>query len=274
MVPIAKNIKTVIIIALLLQAALLVGQVLVQGQTVTSQNTSPVKIEMVKIPGGTHKRFLKEDSLRTVKVKAFMLGKFAITNAQFLQFVKHNPEWAKSTAKRIYCDENYLKHWKKDLEPGSECMPNAPVTDVSWFAAQAFAKWAGYRLPALNEWEYAAAAKCEDKNISLDNLILQWYSKPGNAMIPAVGSVYKNKLGVYDMFGLIWEWVSNFNSVIMQSDSRTGQQEERNLFCGTGSQNPEDAKNYAAYMRYAFRNSLKGNYTVSNLGFRVAADCK
>ena len=45
---------------------------------------------------------------------------------------------------------------------------------------------------------------------------------------------------------------------------------DRNLFCAGGSVGATDVSNYAAYMRYAFRASLKANYAVANLGFRCA----
>jgi formylglycine-generating enzyme required for sulfatase activity len=234
---------------------------------------SSVSDSMIKIPAGTYKAFLKKDSLKTIEVKAFLLGKYAVTNADFLQFVKAHPQWAKTKASPLYCDENYLRQWKSDLDIGDNRLLNTPVTDISWFAAQAYCKWKGGRLPTLNEWEYAALAPPENISVSsMDKLILSWYSKPNDAIPQSVGAVYKNKFGLYDMFGLVWEWVYDFNSVMLQGDSRTGQEKEKNLFCGTGSLNAEDSRNYAAYMRYAFRNSLKGNYTVRNLGFRVAKD--
>src|SRR5690606_4017924 len=100
--------------------------------------------------------------------------------------------------------------------------------------------------------------------------ILDWYSKPTPTQLPSVQSSHKNSLGVYGLHGLIWEWTSDFNSVMMQNDSRTNAEISESLFCTAGSANVSDKKNYTAFMRYAFRSSLKGNYTVSNLGFRCA----
>ena len=45
---------------------------------------------------------------------------------------------------------------------------------------------------------------------------------------------------------------------------------DKDLFCGSGSVNATDLMNYAAFMRYAFRGSIKANYTTKNLGFRCA----
>ena len=49
---------------------------------------------------------------------------------------------------------------------------------------------------------------------------------------------------------------------------------DRKLYCAGGALGATDTRNYAAFMRYAFRSSLKGNYTVPNLGFRGARDAK
>jgi sulfatase modifying factor 1 len=46
----------------------------------------------------------------------------------------------------------------------------------------------------------------------------------------------------------------------------------RNLFCGSGALGASSFDDYAAFMRYAFRSSLKAHYTVPNLGFRCAQD--
>ncbi len=78
--------------------------------------------------------------------------------------------------------------------------------------------------------------------------------------------------GVHDLHGLIWEWVDDFNSSTVTGDSRADTDTESNLFCGATSLSGSDLRNYATYMRYGMRSSLKGNYTGNNLGFRCARD--
>jgi formylglycine-generating enzyme required for sulfatase activity len=89
-----------------------------------------------------------------------------------------------------------------------------------------------------------------------------------------VESTFKNGFGVYDMHGLVWEWVYDFNSVITGDDSRSSGALNRQLYCAAGSQNAVNKEDYASFMRFAFRESLKANYTVANLGFRCAMDIK
>jgi formylglycine-generating enzyme required for sulfatase activity len=49
---------------------------------------------------------------------------------------------------------------------------------------------------------------------------------------------------------------------------------ERQLFCGAGSVGAKDPGNFAAFMRFGFRSSLRAGYTVHNLGFRCAKDTR
>jgi formylglycine-generating enzyme required for sulfatase activity len=72
------------------------------------------------------------------------------------------------------------------------------------------------------------------------------------------------------MHGLVWEWTADFNSIFLSGESRKDKDTDKNLFCGSASINATDLMNYAAFMRYAFRGSLKASYTTKNLGFRCA----
>jgi formylglycine-generating enzyme required for sulfatase activity len=70
------------------------------------------------------------------------------------------------------------------------------------------------------------------------------------------------------MHGLIWEWVLDFN-IRTSSD---GRRTDEAFVCGGSSLRGSDKYDYGAYMRFAFRGSLQGNYTTANLGFRCARD--
>jgi len=229
---------------------------------------------MVKVPAGSYTLFFQNKIGTTVPVKSFYLDIRAVTNAEFLQFVKANPRWAKSKIATLYADAGYLKHWAGDVNIGKDYdqLKDSPVTNVSWFAANAYCKWKGKRLPSLNEWEYVGKAKIVNDPRPIETIILDWYSKPTLKMLPAVGTAFKNELNIYDMHGLIWEWVSDFNSILMEGDSRSNTAINRDLFCASGSFGATNKEDYAAFMRYAFRGSLKAKYTVSNLGFRGAKD--
>lgn len=240
--------------------------------TFDSKTSNEVSSEMVIIPAGEHTPFYGNQGDTTIKIPSFLLDKYAVTNAEFLEFVIANPKWSKSKIPGIYGDRGYLKHWESDFKIGNKYdqIKNSPVTNISWYAANAYCKWKGKRLPTINEWEYAGSAKIPNDNSDLEKIILSWYSKPTPSNMPPVGSTFMNEFSLYDMHGLVWEWVYDFNSVIMDGDSRSNSAIKRELFCASGSFGAVNNGDYAAFMRFAYRGSLKANYTVSNLGFRCA----
>ena len=64
----------------------------------------------------------------------------------------------------------------------------------------------------------------------------------------------------------------DFNSALVTRESRADASLERKLYCGSGVVGASDFTDYAAFMRFAFRASLKANYAVPNLGFRTVKD--
>lgn len=235
--------------------------------------------DMAFIEGGEFLPFYSFNE-ESVNVEPFYLDKYPVTNAEYLEFVTANPEWRRSQVKKVFADEGYLKKWSGDLDlgPNADELKDSPVTNVSWFAARAYAKWKGKRLPTLDEWEYAAAASREKPMAARDELFVQtimnWYSQPNPSLLPAVGENDPNYYGVYDLHGLIWEWVQDFNTVFISGESRADQGELKQFFCAAGSAAASDADkgNYAAFLRYAFRGSLEADFSVGNLGFRLAMD--
>lgn len=210
-----------------------------------------------------------------VTVDGFLMDIYPVTNAEFLKFVNENPRWRRSRVKELFADDNYLQTWKSDTLLGKNHLPNAPVTNVSWFAAKNYCECQGKRLPSVNEWEYAAMANKTRANArrltSFNQFILNWY-ETSNTYNNEIGKTFKNYWGVYDLHGLVWEWTANFNSVMLTGESRKGGTKDNNLFCGAASIGANDLMNYAAFMRYAFRGSLEANYSIKNLGFRCVKD--
>lgn len=230
-----------------------------------------------RIPTGVYTPlFRNPDEPKVIPVGSFLLDRFPVTNEEYLKFVAENPRWKRSQVKRIFADANYLKHWTNDLEPGDAAPTNAPVIYVSWFAAKSYASWADKRLPTVAEWEYVAAASETKAYATKDpeylSEILNWYASPTPEVLSVVGENKPNFHGVHDLHGLIWEWTADFNTALVTGESRGDTGLDRQLFCGAGAQGATDRSDYAAFMRYGFRSSLKASYCINNLGFRCARD--
>lgn len=232
--------------------------------------------KMVNIKGSTYIPLYGRDSMK-VTISGFLMDVYPVTNQEYVKFVKENPKWKRSKVKKLFADGGYLRNWKSDSEFGNKQSAKAPITSISWFAANAYCECQGKRLPTIDEWEYVAMAnkKIPDarKLKNYNAYILSWYEKP-KSFNNDVGSTFKNYWKVYDLHGLVWEWTADFNSVLVSGESRKDVDNDSNLFCGSAAVGATDLMNYAAFMRYAIRGSLKAKYTMKNLGFRCVKDVK
>jgi formylglycine-generating enzyme len=246
------------------------------GAQTTASHTNP-PAGMVTIPAGFYEpAFRQTNEPATVPISAFLIDVRPVTNAEFLEFVRVQPQWRRSQVKRLFAGEEYLSHWAGDLELGAAANPRAPVTRISWFAARAYSRWIGKRLPTTAEWEYVAQASATSPHAKSDphfRAKLQViYSSPMPADLPPVGTTAPNFYGLQDLHGLVWEWVADFSTAMVTGDARGDTGLDRQLFCGSGAQGAKDISDFPAFLRFAFRSSLKASYTVPNLGFRCAKD--
>lgn len=187
---------------------------------------------MVLIPAGEFQMGInalveKENpqQFRTVYIDAFYMDIYQVTNAAYKAFVDANPQWQRD---RVYKDrsyggyaEGYLPHWRKNTYPEGE--GDHPVTFVSWYAAMAYSKWVGKRLPTEAEWEKAARGGLEGHkypwgdtepngtqcNFADKNTDFKWSNMDvddGYQWTAPVGSYPPNGYGLYDMAGNVDEW--------------------------------------------------------------------
>lgn len=129
------------------------------------------------------------------ELPAFYIDRYEVTNRQFAKFVK---ETGYKTESR----------WK---DYATEARMDHPVISVSWYDAQAYAAWAGKRLPKGDEWEKAARGA--------DGRRYPWGNEPDTARLNSFESGHGNTtvqgtyhngaspFGVEDMAGNVWEWV-------------------------------------------------------------------
>lgn len=230
---------------------------------------------MVLVEGGEYRPLYMSKDSPIQSVDDFYLDQYPVTNQDFEEFVKENPGWAKQQAPKVFVEKQYLQHWEDGRGYPAE-LAKSPVTNVSWFAADAYCQAQGKRLPRVGEWELAALASesLADGSVEKDykQKILMWYSRPSQKKLSAVGQNEPNYWGIYDMHGLIWEWTEDFNSALVTGESRGDSTIDTKLFCAGGASGAVDPGDYAAFMRYGFRSSLEAKFTLPNLGFRCAQD--
>ena len=259
-------------IALILLLPFVVGGLTARA----SENFPPAApAGMTLIPAGDYAPLLRmKDEPERTTVAAYWLDIRPVTNAEFLEFVRAHPQWRRSRIGPLFGDRGYLADWAGDLELGPAASPDTPVVRVSWFAARAYAKAMGKRLPTTAEWERAASAGFTTpvgaSEPGFSAVLLGWFARPTPSPLPPAGAGRPNFFGARDLHGLVWEWVDDFNSAMTTGESRADTGLERNLFCGAGAAGARDLTDYPAFMRIGLRSSLQANYTVPNVGFRCA----
>lgn len=208
---------------------------------------SKVKKEMVKINGGIFemgfdKNIFKnifaydiEMPVHKVYLNDFYIDKFPVTNAEYLEFINDNgyknfkfwlsEGWEavkqNNWSAPLYWQKADNGEWIKIDFRGEKKIrdiADEPVTNVSFFEADAFSKWCGKRLPAESEWEKAASFD-EDKNV---NRLFPWgnvFPDKNNSNLfeskiwgtTKIGSYPNGKsyYGCEQMIGDSWEWTSS-----------------------------------------------------------------
>lgn len=161
-------------------------------------------IEMVLVDGGTFNMGCtkeqdkecddNEKPVHSVSVSNFYIGKYEVTQEQWIMVLGDNPSYFKGM----------------DL----------PVEEVDWDDVQKFIKKLNlitgkhYRLPTEAEWEYAARGGTQSKNYKYaggnypDGIM--WNKDNSDGKTHPVGGKQPNELGIYDMSGNVMEWVSDW----------------------------------------------------------------
>ncbi|MHB1223134.1 MAG: formylglycine-generating enzyme family protein [Gemmatimonadaceae bacterium] len=232
---------------------------------------------MARIPAGVYVP-LYDRGDGPVRVAAFRIDRQPVTRGQFLAFVEAHPKWRRDRVRPLFADQRYLAGWAAALQPGDaldSLDARRPVTEVSWFAAAAYCRARGDRLPTVDEWEYVAAASTTERDASRDpaatRVLLASYARSHAASLPVVGTTPANVYGVRDLHGVVWEWTEDFNSVLVSDDSRGTAGRDQKLFCAAAAVGATNTTNYPAFLRHAVRAGLEGRTTMSSLGFRCAA---
>jgi iron(II)-dependent oxidoreductase len=215
-------------------------------QTMTTEEYSPARADlpeaqktrgedMVFIPegpfemGANHGWFAydNERAPHTVDIESFLIDRWPVTNAQLIEFIADggyerrewwSPEgWSWRDGEGI----SLPRYWEPDgsgfrvrsFDRVDPIDPAKPVCHVSWYEADAYARYAGKRLPTEGEWEKAARGALERRypwgsdhfepgRANLDQLS---FGTAAAGAYPAGASAF----GAEQMIGDVWEWTAS-----------------------------------------------------------------
>ncbi len=229
--------------------------------------------DYVSLAGGPfHSSLRFGNGDKAVFVAGYQLMSRPVREAEFLAFVETHPQWRRDRIPALFADAGYLAHWPGPLTPRSEAL-DFPVTRVSWFAADAYCRAQGARLPSWLEWEFAAAADDRQTDARDDAHRRQRVLTGGTpGAYRAAGESEPNVYGVHDLHGLVWEWPWDHASLMAAADSRNVDTENPLRYCGGSALAFSDRRDYAVIKRVALLSALSARTTLSNLGFRCAKE--
>ena len=215
----------------------------------------------------------------TVYVDEYYIDKCEVTNAQYEEFIlaggyQHKTFWTE--VGWDFIQKNQISTPLKYGRNSVSTEPDQPVIGVSWYEANAYATWAGKRLPTEAEWEKAARGT--------DRRIYPWGNKmvfsklkyfPHSAKLLTVGSfpAGASSYGVMDMAGSLWEWTADWYGATYYAQSP-----EKN------PKGPDDGEyrvlrgggwdSIRLQLQCTYRYYDKENRRTYNIGFRCAKDAQ
>jgi len=245
---------------------------------------------------GENPRYPEEGPPHRVDVEAFEMDAHEVTNAQFAKFVAEtgyrtsaertppalpgaSPEMMlpgsatftiPTRAGEGWWTWTVGANWQHPEGPGSSIAGKdyAPVVQISFEDALAYAEWAGGTLPSEQQWEYAARGGEPALDEPIDETG-QHLANSYQGMFPAgdlgedgftarapVGCFKPNGFGLFDMIGNVWEW----------TDTVRSSEDRRNIIKG-GSY--LCAANYCARYRPSARQFQELDLGTNHIGFRL-----
>ena len=221
--------------------------------------------DMVTVQGGTFKMGATQEQgsgtspdekpVHTVTVSTFKIGRFEVTQKQWIEIMGSNPS-----------------NWNGE---------NLPVEQVSWNDVQEFIRrlnaktGKNYRLPTEAEWEFAARGGNNSRGYKYSGgntlTSIAWFHDNSGGKPHPVGTKGANELGIYDMTGNVLEWCSDYY--------------DANYYNNSPANNPKGASsgservfrgvswsNQVKSCRISNRSHGAPNEKYNTLGFRLAMD--
>ncbi|NGZ29494.1 MAG: formylglycine-generating enzyme family protein, partial [Magnetococcales bacterium] len=232
-----------------------------KGPKGVESKKGPYGIEFVRVPGGSFRMGsndgdVDEKPVHGVSVSGFEMGKYEVTQGQWKAVMGSNPSFFGS------------------------CGDSCPMEKVSWNDTQEFIKnlnndrrdTCTYRLPTEAEWEYACRSGGQDEKYCGGNDVdrVAWYAGHSLSKTHPVGLKTGNGLGLYDMSGNVFEWVSDWYGdkyyAISPRDNPQGPS-------GGSYRVNRGGGWFGGVARSADRDYVDPGYRNNSLGFRLARTC-
>jgi len=259
--------------------------------------------DLINLPGGTFvmgsdapAAYDNEKPAHTVTVAPFALARTAVTVGEWRAFIADGGYGRLSLwtpdgwAWRCAQNPRHPEQWRETEHGGyvyigahgpRSLQADEPVSGVSWYEADAFARWAGARLPTEAEWEFAArfdpqtgASRTYPWGDDEPDTSRACYEKP-DGQVASVGKRPDgaSASGILDMAGGVWEWTASpflpydgFNAFPYDGYSKE-HMDGRHFVCRGGSW-----ATAAPILRASFRNWYVPTYRQGFLGVRLARD--
>ncbi|HLQ32669.1 MAG TPA: ergothioneine biosynthesis protein EgtB [Chloroflexota bacterium] len=206
-------------------------------------------------------------------LRPFQVASRLVTNGEFQQFIEdggyRRPElwlsmgWGTVLEERwqapLYWQKHGSKWWNMTLSGLREVQEAEPVCHVSYFEADAYARWSGARLPSEAEWELASLGAALDGNFVESGCLHP---------CPASGE------GLLQMFGDVWEWTHSSYSAYPGYRSAEGAIGEYNgkFMCNQYVLRGGSCASPRSHIRATYRNFFPPEARWQFTGIRLAND--
>ena len=219
-------------------------------------------------------------------VPAFSLASRPVTNGEYIEFIEHNgytrPEfwlslgWMTVNEQRwqapLYWTKRDGAWWHFTLSGFRPVDESEPVTHVSYFEADAYANWAGARLPTEFEWE-RAALDCPIEGNFLESELFHpapWHRHPADDH----GLKAHATKALHQMFGDVWEWTRSAYSPYPGYHATPGALGEYNgkFMCNQYVLRGGSCATSRSHIRRTYRNFFQPEKRWQFTGIRLARD--
>ncbi|MCE9638475.1 MAG: SUMF1/EgtB/PvdO family nonheme iron enzyme [Planctomycetes bacterium] len=242
-----------------------------------------------------------EKPAHRVTVRPFLLDRHEVTNDQFAAFVEATSHRTDAEVQGVGCivqgngwSSVHGADWRHPDGPGSTIAGRGrhPVVLVSWTDAQAYAAWAGKRLPTEAEFEFVlrgGRSECRYPwgdaaipspgagnypDLALKRAVPSWTVAEGyddgHERTAPVASFDANAYGLFDVSGNVWEWCADFYDANRYRSNAVPAGPNGPLTGRTRVARGGAWSEGGRYLACAFRNQFLPKYHASLLGFRCA----